>query len=80
VSMAGSVGFFDVVISHMTRFLLGSDYIWVIPCSSFLERLIIECPDMFSRVINPPFETPIGTITSLIGVPLFLYLERNEGR
>jgi iron complex transport system permease protein len=35
---------------------------------------------MLSRVINPPFETPIGAITALIGVPFFLYLARNEGR
>ncbi|MCT6917078.1 MAG: iron ABC transporter permease [Bacillus wiedmannii] len=80
VSMAGSVGFVGLVIPHMTRFLVGSDYRWVIPCSAVLGGLLIECADMLSRVINPPFETPIGAITALIGVPFFLYLARNEGR
>ncbi len=59
VSMAGSVGFVGLVIPHMTRFLVGSDYKWVIPCSAVLGGLLIECADMLSRVINPPFETPI---------------------
>ncbi|MBL2480155.1 iron ABC transporter permease, partial [Klebsiella pneumoniae] len=72
VSMAGSVGFVGLVIPHMTRFLVGSDYRWVIPCSAVLGGLLIECADMLSRVINPPFETPIGAITALIGVPFFL--------
>nr|MBU6863697.1 iron ABC transporter permease [Streptococcus oralis] len=36
VSMAGSVGFVGLVIPHMTRFLVGSDYRWVIPCSAVL--------------------------------------------
>ncbi|KOS23726.1 hypothetical protein ADK18_27175 [Bacillus anthracis] len=80
VSVAGSVGFVGLVIPHMTRFLVGSDYRWVIPCSAVLGGLLIECADMLSRVINPPFETPIGAITALIGVPFFLYLARNVGR
>lgn len=79
VSMAGSVGFVGLVIPHITRFLVGSDYRWVIPCSAVLGGLLIECADMISRVINPPFETPIGAITAMIGVPFFLYLARKEG-
>jgi iron complex transport system permease protein len=36
--------------------------------------------DIVSRMVNAPYETPIGAITALIGVPFFLYLARGEGR
>ena len=80
VSIAGSVGFVGLVIPHLTRFLVGSDYRWIIPCSAVLGGLLIECADMISRIINPPFETPIGAVTAMVGVPFFLYLARKEGR
>ena len=80
VSIAGSVGFVGLVIPHLTRFLVGSDYRWIIPCSAVLGGLLIECADMISRIMNPPFETPIGAVTAMVGVPFFLYLARKEGR
>ncbi|MDY4735878.1 MAG: iron chelate uptake ABC transporter family permease subunit, partial [Terrisporobacter sp.] len=32
-----------------------------------------------ARMINPPYETPIGSLTALLGVPIFIYLVRKEG-
>ncbi|CLR12537.1 Iron-uptake system permease protein FeuB [Mycobacterium tuberculosis] len=36
--------------------------------------------DLGARMLNPPFETPIGALIALIGVPFFLYLARKERR
>lgn len=80
VSVAGTIGFIGLVIPHMTRFLVGVNYRWIIPAAAILGALLLILADTISRMINPPFETPVGTITALIGVPFFLYLARREGR
>lgn len=80
VSVAGTIGFVGLVIPHITRFLVGVDYRWIIPCSAILGALLLVIADTVSRMINPPFETPVGTVTALVGVPFFLYLARRDGR
>ncbi|MRH43796.1 iron chelate uptake ABC transporter family permease subunit [Aquibacillus halophilus] len=80
VSVAGTIGFIGLVIPHITRFLVGVDYRWIVPCSAVLGALLLVIADTASRMINPPFETPVGTVTALVGVPFFLYLARREGR
>ncbi|WP_345240744.1 iron ABC transporter permease [Pontibacillus salipaludis] len=80
VSVAGSVGFVGLVVPHITRFLVGLDYKWIVPCSAVLGGLLLVMADIGARMINPPYETPLGAITALVGVPFFLYLARKEGR
>lgn len=80
VSIAGMIGFVGLVIPHITRFLVGVDYRWIIPCSAILGGILLITADIVGRSVNPPFETPVSAITALIGVPFFLYLARKEGR
>lgn len=80
ISVAGTIGFIGLVIPHITRFLVGVNYKWIIPCAAILGALLLVLADTASRMINPPFETPVGTVTALVGVPFFLYLARREGR
>lgn len=80
VSVVGAVGFVGLIIPHLTRFLVGSDYRWIIPCSAILGSLLVVLADFAARMINPPYETPIGALISLIGVPFFLYLARKGGK
>ncbi|RDW16255.1 FecCD family ABC transporter permease [Oceanobacillus chungangensis] len=79
VSIAGAVGFIGLIIPHITRFIMGKDYRWIIPSSAIFGALLLVLADLVSRLVNAPFETPVGAITSLIGVPFFLYLARNSG-
>lgn len=79
VSISGTIGFVGLVIPHMIRFLVGTDYRLIIPCSAVLGGLLLVLADIGARMINPPFETPVGAIMALIGVPFFLYLARREG-
>lgn len=79
VSIAGMIGFIGLVIPHITRFLVGSDYRFIIPCSAILGALALLGADILARMINAPFETPVGAVTAIIGVPFFLYLARKEG-
>ncbi|MDD9266117.1 FecCD family ABC transporter permease [Paenibacillus sp. GCM10023248] len=80
VSAVGAVGFVGLVIPHVARALVGVDYRWIIPCSAVLGALLMVTADIGARLINPPFETPIGALIALIGVPFFLYLARQERR
>ena len=79
VAVSGTVGFVGLVIPHISRMLVGSDYRCVLPIATVLGSLLLVIADVGSRMINPPYETPIGVITAAIGVPFFLYLVRSEG-
>ncbi len=79
VALAGKIAFVGLIIPHIVRFLVGADYKWVIPCSGVLGAIFLALSDIVSRFLNYPFETPVGVITSLIGVPFFLYLARKKG-
>jgi iron complex transport system permease protein len=78
VAVVGGVGFVGLIIPHLTRFLVGVDYRFIIPSSAVLGALLMAVADIGARTLNPPFETPIGVITALVGVPLFLYLSRKQ--
>jgi iron complex transport system permease protein len=78
VSVAGGVGFVGLAVPHITRFLTGPDYRWVIPGSIILGAALVVFADVGARMVNPPYETPVGLITALVGVPFFLYLARRR--
>ncbi|MBK3495869.1 iron ABC transporter permease [Viridibacillus sp. YIM B01967] len=79
VALVGKIGFVGLIIPHITRFIVGVDYRFVIPCSAIIGGVFLALCDVGSRFINFPFETPVGVVTSLIGVPFFLYLIRTRG-
>ncbi|MFE8700746.1 FecCD family ABC transporter permease [Cytobacillus sp. FJAT-54145] len=79
VSVAGAVGFVGLIVPHIVRFIVGTDYRWIVPTSITFGALLLVLSDVVSRLVNAPFETPVGAITSLIGVPFFLYLARGSG-
>ena len=60
--------------------MVGIDYRKVIPVSALLGALLVTLADIAARMIHPPFETPLGAVTALIGVPFFLYLIRRGRR
>ncbi|MFS0724368.1 FecCD family ABC transporter permease [Paenibacillus sp. 1P07SE] len=80
VAVVGAVGFVGLIIPHLARYLVGVDYRWIIPCSAVLGGLLVVLSDLAARVVNPPYETPIGAVIALLGVPFFLYLARKERR
>lgn len=78
VSIAGAIGFIGLVVPHIVRMIIGSDYRWLIPLSAIAGALLLVLADIGARMINPPFETPVSAVTALIGVPFFLYLSRRK--
>lgn len=79
VALVGKIAFVGLVIPHITRFLVGVDYRFIIPCSAVMGAFFLALCDLISRYINFPYETPIGVVTSLVGIPFFLFLIRKFG-
>jgi iron complex transport system permease protein len=80
VSVVGAVSFVGLIIPHIARFLVGHDYRRIIPFSALLGALLMVLADLGARMLNPPFETPVGAVIALIGVPFFMYLARRQRR
>lgn len=81
VAIAGPISFVGLVAPHAVKFLVGADYRKILPCSVLAGAVLVLGADILARLVNPPFETPTGAVTALIGVPFFIYLaSRKEGR
>lgn len=79
VTLVGKIAFVGLVIPNIIRFLVGHDYKYIIPYSLIGGAFFLSLCDLLSRYVQFPFETPIGTVTSLIGVPFFLYMIKSKG-
>lgn len=79
VALVGKIGFVGLVVPHLIRMMVSVDYRYIIPCSAVMGAFFLLLCDLISRYINFPYETPIGVVTALIGVPFFLYLIRKRG-
>ncbi len=79
VALVGKISFVGLVIPNIVRLLIGYDYKYIIPCSLIGGAFFLSLCDLISRYTNYPFETPIGTVTAIIGVPFFLYLIKAKG-
>lgn len=60
----------------MVRFLVGSDYRWVLPYSGLCGAIFLLLCDVSARLVAKPTEMPIGIMTALIGGPFFVLLVR----
>ena len=78
VSVAGNIIFVGLIIPQIVKKIVGVDYKYIIPCSFVMGAVLLVYSDVFSRLINPPYETPIGSLTALLGVPVFIYLIRKD--
>ena len=80
VSTVGGVAFIGLMVPHIVRFLVGVDYRWIIPCSAVVGAILVVFADIAAKLIAAPYETPLGAVIAVIGVPFFLYLARKERR
>ncbi len=80
VSVAGNIIFVGLIVPQIVKSIVGSDYKYIIPASMILGAVLLVYSDIIARMINPPYETPIGSLTALLGVPMFIYLVRKENK
>lgn len=72
VSFVGAVGFVGLVGPHIARLLVGEDQRYFVPLSALIGALVLSLTSLISKSITPGIIYPIGIITSLIGVPVFI--------
>jgi iron complex transport system permease protein len=78
VAVAGTVGFVGLVIPHMLRLLWGSDHRLLLPASVLAGASFVVLADLAARTVVAPSELPLGVITALVGVPVFVVLLRRR--
>ncbi|MFV5932695.1 FecCD family ABC transporter permease [Staphylococcus warneri] len=77
VSMVGQIAFVGLMVPHIVRFIIGTDYSKVLPLTAILGGILMLVADMLARYLG---DAPVGAIISFIGVPYFLYLVKKGGR
>ena len=80
IAAVGMLSFVGLIVPHIARILVGSDYRYLFPASTLLGFSLIVICDTIGRVIMPPGEVPVSIIISFIGAPFFLVLLRSRGK
>ena len=78
VSIAGLIGFVGLVVPHIVRLIIGTDYKYVVPGSAIPGAGVLVFCDTLGRVLFSPIEIPAGIIMAFLGAPFFLYLLRRS--
>jgi iron complex transport system permease protein len=74
VTSAGAIGFVGLVVPHLARLALGNDQRLLLPASALAGGSLLVCADTLARTVIAPQQLPVGVLTALIGVPVFLFL------
>lgn len=78
VSVAGLIGFVGLVIPHIARMIIGTEYRFLLPGSACLGAAVLVVSDTLGRVLFSPVEVPVGIIMAFFGAPFFLWLLRRD--
>jgi iron complex transport system permease protein len=74
VSSCGVIGFVGLIVPHAVRLVTGADNRKVVPYSMLCGAIFVLACDTLARTVLRPEELPVGSLTSIIGAPLFIYL------
>ena len=80
LSFVGTIGFVGLVGPHIARMLLGEDHRYYLPGSALAGALMLSLASILSKALVPGVVLPIGIITALVGVPLFMTLVLRQRR
>jgi len=76
VTTAGTIGFVGLVTPHLARLMLGADHRLMLPAAAILGGTLVGVADLCARTLFAPRQLPVGALTAIAGVPLFLLLMR----
>lgn len=74
VAFVGTIGFIGLVGPHIARLIIGEDHRFLIPASILCGAFVMAVASIASKMIIPGVIIPLGIVTSLIGIPIFLTL------
>ncbi|MGN6648566.1 FecCD family ABC transporter permease [Trinickia sp.] len=74
VTTAGPIGFVGLVVPHALRLVLGNDQRMLVPASALAGGVAVMGADLMARIAIAPAQLPVGVVTALVGVPVFLWM------
>lgn len=80
VSFSGLLGFVGLLVPHISRRLVGTQSLVLLPCATVLGAAFLTGCDLLARLLFAPFELPVGLVLSLLGGPFFLWLLLRQKR
>ncbi|MDE1182915.1 iron ABC transporter permease [Paraburkholderia sp.] len=80
VTTGGTIGFVGLVVPHMVRLAFGNDQRMLLPAAALAGGAAVAGADLLARTIVAPSQLPVGVITALLGVPVFLWMLLRRAR
>ncbi|TXK85066.1 iron ABC transporter permease [Paenibacillus sp. N3.4] len=80
VALVGNIAFVGLMIPHIVRMIVGTDYRYILPISALSGASFMLLADTIGRTINSPYETPVAAILAMVGLPFFLLVVRKGGK
>lgn len=77
-AFTGVISFVGLIVPHILRMAGGADNRYLIVGSALLGAILLTLADVIARVSLRPAELPIGIVTAVVGVPVFLSLLRRS--
>jgi len=77
-AFTGVIGFVGLIVPHLLRMMGGSDNRRLVRNSVLLGAIVLTVADLTARVVLRPAELPIGIVTSIVGVPVFIFLLKSK--
>jgi iron complex transport system permease protein len=77
-AFVGVISFVGLIVPHLLRIINGSNNRYLIRNGALLGGILLSMSDLTARMLLSPAELPIGIVTSLIGVPVFIILLRRK--
>ncbi|SAK50762.1 iron chelate uptake ABC transporter, FeCT family, permease protein [Caballeronia hypogeia] len=74
VTTAGTIGFVGLVVPHLLRLAFGNDQRMLVPAAALAGGVAVMAADLAARTVIAPAQLPVGVITAMIGVPMFLWM------
>ncbi|WP_266080150.1 FecCD family ABC transporter permease [Haladaptatus caseinilyticus] len=78
ISVAGIVSFVGLIVPHIVRNVVGTDYRKLVLGCAFAGPALVVGADVGARLALNPIQVPVGIVTGLVGGPYFLYLMRKQ--
>ena len=80
VALVGNMVFIGLMIPHIVRAVVGTDYRFIIPISTLFGSSFMLLADTLGRTLNAPYETPVAAIVAMMGLPFFLFIVHKGGK
>lgn len=80
MAFVGEIGFIGLVAPHIARLMLGEDHRFLLPGSLLAGALLLSLSSIASKLLVPGVVLPVGIVTALVGIPLFVALILSRGR